>query len=152
MNNFQWLQTEALLDNPKIEATSDNKFLFKPPHKLKDKKSLLKLLKHYDLKSLGGIMMDDVQESLPHFEKALKSLMNQNEIVIVQRTDKKKILFYNSNITGDSVDEEFKKLWRSVAVDAMDDAKIEEYLEKQGKFNNIINTRFLIICLNNKLN
>lgn len=26
------------------------------------------------------------------------------------------------------------KLWRSVAVDAVDDAKIDEYLEKQGIF------------------
>lgn len=31
------------------------------------------------------------------------------------------------------VDEEFQKLWRTVTVDAMDDAKIDEYLEKQGK-------------------
>lgn len=30
------------------------------------------------------------------------------------------------------VDDEFQKLWRSVTVDAMDDAKIDEYLEKQG--------------------
>lgn len=30
------------------------------------------------------------------------------------------------------VDEEFKKIWRSIPVDSMDDAKIEEYLEKQG--------------------
>lgn len=30
------------------------------------------------------------------------------------------------------VDEDFQKLWRSVAVDAMDDGKIDEYLEKQG--------------------
>jgi hypothetical protein len=29
------------------------------------------------------------------------------------------------------VDEEFQKLWRSVAVESMDDQKIEEYLEKQ---------------------
>lgn len=32
------------------------------------------------------------------------------------------------------VDEEFQKLWRSATVDAMDDAKIDEYLEKQGEF------------------
>jgi len=31
-----------------------------------------------------------------------------------------------------TVDEEFQKLWRSVAVDGIDDAKIEEYLDKQG--------------------
>ena len=30
------------------------------------------------------------------------------------------------------MDEEFQKLWRSVAVDGLDDMKIEEYLEKTG--------------------
>lgn len=47
--------------------------------------------------------------------------------------DKKKVLFYNDRSADLQVDEEFQKLWRSVAVDAMDDAKIDEYLEKQGK-------------------
>lgn len=49
--------------------------------------------------------------------------------------DKKKVLFYNDRTASLPIDEEFQKLWRSVAVDAMDDAKIDEYLEKQGKFN-----------------
>ena len=30
------------------------------------------------------------------------------------------------------VDDEFQKLWRSIAVDSLDDMKIEEYLEKTG--------------------
>lgn len=47
--------------------------------------------------------------------------------------DKKKVLFYNDRTANLPIDEEFQKLWRSVAVDAMDDAKIEEYLDKQGK-------------------
>jgi hypothetical protein len=46
--------------------------VFKAPYKLKDRKSLLKLLKQQDLKGLGGVLLDDVQESLPHCEKALK--------------------------------------------------------------------------------
>lgn len=66
------MQTEALINNPKIEATPDGKFLFKALYKLKDRKSLLKLLKQQDLKGLGGILLDDVQESLPHCERALK--------------------------------------------------------------------------------
>lgn len=47
--------------------------------------------------------------------------------------DKKKVIFYNDRTASLPIDEEFQKLWRSVAVDAMDDAKIEEYLDKQGK-------------------
>ncbi|KAK9508754.1 hypothetical protein O3M35_006235 [Rhynocoris fuscipes] len=127
----QWLQTEALVNNPKIEVNQEGKFLFKAPYKIRDKKGLLRLLRQHDLKGLGGIMLEDVQESLPHCEKALKSL--QNEIIYITRPiDKKKIMFYNDRAATLGLDEEFQKLWRSVAVESMDDQKIEEYLEKQG--------------------
>lgn len=53
-----------------------------------------RLLKQQDLKGLGGILLDDVQESLPHCEKALKSLA-QEILYITKPSDKKKILFYN---------------------------------------------------------
>lgn len=56
----------------------------------------------------------------------------QNEIIYISRpNDKKKIVFYNDKTAALPVDEEFQKLWRSVAVESMDDQKIEEYLEKQ---------------------
>lgn len=47
-------------------------------YKIKDKKSLLRLLKQQDLKGLGGILLEDIQESLPHCDKHLKvqSLLN----------------------------------------------------------------------------
>ncbi|XP_024891626.1 transcription initiation factor IIE subunit beta [Temnothorax curvispinosus] len=126
----QWLQTEALVQNPKIEVT-DGRFVFKPMYKIKDKKSLLRLLKQHDLKGLGGILLEDIQESLPHCDKHLKNL--QNEILyIIRPLDKKKIIFYNDKTAQFPIDEEFQKLWRAVAVDAMDDQKIDEYLEKQG--------------------
>lgn len=100
--DYKWLQTEALQNNPKIEVSSDRtRFAFKPVFKLKDGKSLVKLLKQYDLKGLGGILLEDIQESLPHCEKVLKA--RANEIIYITRpTDKKKILFYNdrtANIT-----------------------------------------------------
>lgn len=55
--------------------------MFKPPYKLKDRKALLKLLKQQDLKGLGGIMMDDIQESLPNCEKALKVQIHHTLII-----------------------------------------------------------------------
>lgn len=45
-------------------------------YKIKDKKSLLRLLKQHDLKGLGGILLEDIQESLPHCEKHLKVSKN----------------------------------------------------------------------------
>lgn len=71
-----------------------SRFAFKPVFKLKDGKALLRLLKQQDLKGLGGVMLDEIQESLPHCEKVLKKYAN--EIIFITRpTDKKKILFYN---------------------------------------------------------
>ncbi|KAK4026553.1 transcription initiation factor IIE subunit beta [Daphnia magna] len=131
MKISQWLRTEALNSNPKIEVTSDGRYVFKPPYKVRDRKSLLKLLRQTDLKGYGGILLEDIQESLPNHEKVLKML--EKDIVYITRpVDKKKILFYNDKTAHMPIDEEFQKLWRSVAVDGIDDNKIEEYLENQG--------------------
>jgi transcription initiation factor TFIIE subunit beta len=60
------------VNNPKIEVTSEGKFIFKASYKIKDKKSLLCLLKQHDFKGLGGILLEDIQELLPDGDKALK--------------------------------------------------------------------------------
>lgn len=60
------------MNNPKVEVTPEGRYLFKPPYKIRDRKGLLKLLRQMDLKGLGGILLEDIQESLPNHEKALK--------------------------------------------------------------------------------
>jgi transcription initiation factor TFIIE subunit beta len=126
-----WLVTEALLNNPKIQVTAEGKYLFKPPYNIKDRKGLLRLLDRYDQQGQGGIFLDDIQESLPNADKAVRNL-GDNIIFIHRPMDKKKVLFYNDKSCQFTVDEEFQKLWRSVAVDGIDESKIEEYLERQG--------------------
>lgn len=126
-----WLLNEALANNPKLQVDSDGKYLFKPPFNIKDRRGLLRLLDKHDQRGLGGILLDDVQESLPNVEKALK-ILGDNVIQITQPISKKKVLFYNDKALQFNIDDEFQKLWRSVAVDGLDDDKIEEYLQKQG--------------------
>lgn len=126
-----WLVTEALNNNPKIQVTPEGKYLFKPAYNIKDRKSFLRLLDKHDQRGLGGILLEDVQESLPNTEKALK-VIGDNVIIIQRPVDKKKVLFYNDKTLQFTVDEEFQKLWRSVAVDGIDEQKIEEYLQRQG--------------------
>ncbi|KAI8785531.1 general transcription factor IIE subunit 2 [Biomphalaria glabrata] len=129
-----WLASEALLNNPKIVVVKEdgvNKFCFKPKFDIHDKRGLVKLLKNYDLHGKGGIMIDDIEESLPNLQKAKESLSDY--IIVIKRPqDKKEVLFYNDKCCRFKVDEEFQKLWRSVAVEGLDDQKIEEYLSKQG--------------------
>ncbi|XP_006823208.1 general transcription factor IIE subunit 2-like [Saccoglossus kowalevskii] len=126
-----WLITEALCNNPKIQVSESNKYSFKPKYNLRGRKDLLRLLDRHDQKGLGGILLEDIQESLPMAEKAVKILGDQI-IIVVRPVDKKKILFYNDKSCQFTVDEDFQKLWRSIAVDSLDEGKIEEYLKKQG--------------------
>ena len=127
----QWLESEALINNPKVEVTPDGKYAFKPVFRLKDKRSLIRLLDKYDREGKGGILLEDIQESLPNADRILNQVASS--IIRVKRpTDKKEILFYNDKSMQLSVDEEFQKLWRSVPVDGIDEQKIEDYLNKQG--------------------
>lgn len=43
-----------------------------------------------------------------------------------------KVVYYNDKNATFKVDEEFQKLWRGVAVEGLDEIKIEEYLQKHG--------------------
>lgn len=40
-------------------------------------------------------------------------------------------MFYNDKSATIDINEDFKKMWRSIAVENIDDEKIEEHLEKQ---------------------
>lgn len=42
------------------------------------------------------------------------------------------VLFFNDKSVLVPIDEDLIKLWHSVSVDSVDDAKIEEYLKRQG--------------------
>lgn len=128
-----WLLTEALPNNPKIVITEDGKYAFKPLYPLKDRKSLLRLLDKNDQRGYGGVALEDIQESLPDADRHVNWLANNNKIIVITRPiDKKKILFYNDISQNFKVDEEFQKLWRSIAVEGIDEQKIEEYLQNQG--------------------
>ena len=128
-----WLSTEALKNNPKIDVADDLTYIYKPPYDIMSRKALLKMLRRHDLKGMGGVFLEDIQESLPKCDNIIRRLTEEDKILIVQRTvDKKKVVFFHDHTSDFIVDEEFQKLWRSVAVEGLDDAKIDEYLDKQG--------------------
>lgn len=124
-----WLMNEALANNPKLQVDDNGKYVFKPPINIKDRQDLLRLLKEHNKQGLGGIMFDDIQELLPNAEKILK---RPSVIQITQPKSKKKVLFYNDISFQLNVDDKFQKLWKSVALDGLDEDEIEVYLQKQG--------------------
>ena len=66
---------QALQSNPKIKLVIEDgveKFLFKPKYEIPNRKALLNLLKRHDLHGDGGVLLEDVEESCPNAQKALK--------------------------------------------------------------------------------
>ena len=48
------------------------KFLFKPIYKITDHKGLLSLLEKQHVNGAGGILMEDIEDSLPNAAKAFE--------------------------------------------------------------------------------
>lgn len=134
-----WLANEVLDQNLKVRVIkSDNdseppRYQYKPEIDIKDRKSLRKFLMEKYQSGEGAIWMDDIQESLPHANRAIEWLAKNEHIVVITRPmDRKKVVFYNEAKQDIRIDEEFVKLWRSISVDGVADDKIEEYLKKHG--------------------
>lgn len=125
-----WLLSEALPNNPKLEA-ADGGFCFKPKYNVRDKKNLFRLLEKHDKKGYGGILVEDIEESVPRANKALKAL-DEQIIYITRSGDKKRVMFYNDKSYDLKIDEDLVKLWRSVGVESLDENRIEDYLQRQG--------------------
>lgn len=129
------LDTHTLLNNPKIESRIEDglrKYTFKPFYNIRNRKDLINLVKDSQMKAAGGVLLDDVQESVPDADEMLKKI--GDEIIVMVGKGKKKVLYYNDKNTADNivVEEDIVKYWRDVAVDGMDETKIDDYLEKQG--------------------
>ncbi|RNA42927.1 transcription initiation factor IIE subunit beta [Brachionus plicatilis] len=133
------LDTQMLCNNPKLETITEEgvrKYTFKPKFPIKNRKDLINLIKDHQIKGLGGLLVDDVQESMTteEFERVNKKLGENSDIVVMPGKAKKKVFFYNDTKSAENLqlDEEIVKYWRDVAVDGLDEKKIDEYLENKG--------------------
>ncbi|XP_068730950.1 transcription initiation factor IIE subunit beta-like [Montipora capricornis] len=125
-----WLANEALKGNSKL-VHKDGKFSFKPKYYVKDKKQLLKLLERHEESGSGGILLDDIRESLPDADEVVKAA-GRRITFITRPTDKKVVLFFKNDQHQLKVDEEFQKHWRGVSVDGIGENDIEKYLVNAG--------------------
>lgn len=64
-----------MCSNPKIESSVEHtvrKYTFKPFYNIKNRKDLINLVKEQQAKAAGGILLEDIQESLPNADEILK--------------------------------------------------------------------------------
>jgi len=128
----QWLR-EVMPNNPRLTVVEEYKYLYRPPFKITNRKSLLSLLKRHDLDAKGGILLSELAECIPNADKtviALGDAVCSFPTSVNKRKDK--VIFYNDPESQVQLDEEFRALWRTVAVDHLDEKKVEEYLQKHG--------------------
>ena len=131
-NDKSWLANQALKENNKLSVKS-GKFVFKPVYSMKNKKQFLEVLQQHYNNGLGGMLFDDVEESLPSAERIVKHTTKKGLVLTVTRsTDKKVVLFHNDHQHSMDVDEKFKELWRHSSVEGMGESDIEKYLVNHG--------------------
>ncbi|VDP06335.1 unnamed protein product [Soboliphyme baturini] len=130
------LTFQVLPQNRRISSDEDGKFIYKPPYKVKGKNSLINVLKRHDLEGKGGVLMSELADCIPMPEKIVQASLSLEDAVSVipVNVNKRKdmALFYNDPESSLKIDEEFKGLWRSIAVDHLDEKKIAEYLRKHS--------------------
>ena len=64
-----------MLNNPKIESKIEDgvrKYTFKPFYNIRNRRDLVNLVKEQQMKAAGGVLFDDVQESVPDVDEMLK--------------------------------------------------------------------------------
>ncbi|KAI0988276.1 hypothetical protein GJ496_003315 [Pomphorhynchus laevis] len=132
-----WLLDDALKNNPRVRMTDSTEgmpgtcgFSYEPPLKVTNRKSLLRLLKEHHHKGDGGILVDDIRKSLPNADVILKMIANCT--ILIQRSDKKEVLFYRDSVNWKRQPDDIRQLWRDVPMDGVDMFKIEQHLKKRG--------------------
>ena len=66
---------KTLLNNPKIESRIEDgvrKYTFKPFYNIRNRRDLINLIKDQQNKAAGGVLLDDVQESVPDADEMIK--------------------------------------------------------------------------------
>ncbi|KAF0991811.1 hypothetical protein HZS_5317 [Henneguya salminicola] len=133
-----WLVENALANNPRVNFQND-RLSYNPIYEISDKRSLYRLLQHYDENGLGGINLEDIRESVGNADHLVRSLRNHICHISRKDTEKDVIYFYDSSYLLD-IDSEFIKAWKQVTFESMEDKEIEDELKKNG----ILKSRLLI--------
>jgi transcription initiation factor TFIIE subunit beta len=130
------LDNTILCNNPKLDVTLENgvrKYTFKPSFVIKNKKDLVNLIKEHQSKGLGGVLAEDVQDSMTtdEYERIFKvtitkelrlpfmgskSLLNydisiylskpkkpSDEIITIVGKGKKKVLYFNEKNPSENI-------------------------------------------------
>ncbi|KAI1708824.1 TFIIE beta subunit core domain-containing protein [Ditylenchus destructor] len=127
-----WLK-EALPKNPRLQTEEDGKLKYVPPYKVKNRPTLLALLKKHHVEGKGGVLLSELNDCIPNVEQHIKALGDQVVDVPTQINKRKDhVYFYNEPETDMVIENDFVALWRLASVDHMDEKKIEEYLQKHG--------------------
>lgn len=67
------------MNNPKLTVKTQDgvkKYMFKPCYNIRKGKDLLALLKDHQEKGAGGILLEDIQESLPKADEVISVIID----------------------------------------------------------------------------
>ncbi|KAH9491613.1 Transcription initiation factor IIE subunit beta [Bulinus truncatus] len=140
-----WLATEALVSNPKVIVLKEdgiNKFYFKPKFDIQNKKGLVRLLKNYDLHGKGGILIEDIEESLPNIRRDLEDKKKEKKKEEEKKEEEKKAEKTNQeDFQDDLVDERKDKEKKEKKKPHQSNKDLKDQIKKENILDYIITVK-----------
>lgn len=96
--SMNWLH-QNLPSNPRLTSQVDNevvKFMYKPPHKIKNRNNLTSLLKKYHSDGKGALLLSELSDSIPNAAKFMESLGS----VVIDVPTQVTLIFQTSNYSS----------------------------------------------------
>lgn len=96
--SMNWLH-QNLPSNPRLTSQVDNevvKFMYKPPHKIKNRNNLTSLLKKYHSDGKGALLLSELSDSIPNAAKFMESLGS----VVIDVPTQVILIFQTSNYSS----------------------------------------------------
>merc|ERR1712080_122056 len=108
------------------------KFRFKPIYAVSNRKGLMELLKNHNEHQIGGVNVDDLNESMKNPDRAVEKLLKEDKIYVINTREqsKKRILYYKDKKYTLNFDADLKRRWRNASIE--DDAAIQRSLAQHN--------------------
>eukprot|EP00056_Hartaetosiga_gracilis_P018184 m.9944 g.9944 ORF g.9944 m.9944 type:complete len:229 (+) comp6468_c0_seq1:30-716(+) len=121
-------------DCDKLDWFENETVLFKPKYNISNKGELLKLLKSFEEKGLGTVLVNELEESYDEVLRDIDALVDEGLAYrLTVKNAKGDVLFYRRTDLEVPMDHEIVMRWRQVSMAALTEQDVIKQLKAAGK-------------------
>eukprot|EP01147_Barroeca_monosierra_P004783 gene4783-6852_t len=132
-NEISKIRNEIQARNCKL-LLEDDYIQFQPTYDVRNKQDLLNLIKEFDAKGLGGIILDELEDSYEGVRSDVCDLVDKNLVYKLEnKAQRFSVLFYKDPKYHVNIDKAISEKWRLESISGKPDKEIKQELLKKGK-------------------